>query len=602
MSATPILHPDAEYVKALGLVRIPLWKLVRGEDGRLVCACPQGAKCESPGKHPIGKWRALDSAAAEEHLQNMAGRIPYVNYGVRCDDLLVVDVDPRNGGDVPWAELLKQHGAPETLVVETGGGGLHYYFRLPKGAQIKGHLAEGIDLKRGPGNYVVGPGSWHESGKQYRIADWGRKPVADPPAWLVEAAMRGASPAAPQPELEEVDELQEALSIPSADDISQARPRGLARVQLDPIPQGKRHDTLLRFLVRERKYGASARALSIMAQLLNRSLCSPQKPDQELRRIVGWVMDNIEPDQRAQDDEDQGHKTYSPDEALQALQEFAAWGWLRFLSVSAGSCDESFDYLVSAKVNGEEVLLRIPHTDAVSGPRKLWLALRAAVARACGRVPGMEYNDKALTQLSRIFSCLQADIVQEVDKEEPIVAILRQPGLYMPAREADPYQNFVTIKRDGVPCIGFTVTALRRALRDSGMPNMSNRNLAARLEALKARRVNRTRVGDQVVRTLWVIEGEENISRVMPMGQFDALVRAEAVSIQEKDGKVTVGGNEPEEGVVLIRSPEHEERIRKCSDGPDLDEIEEMALEDAEAVGEAAFTEEADDIRYPWDD
>src|SRR5690606_14124825 len=51
--------------------------------------------------------------------------------------LVVLDVDPRNGGDESLRALERQHGElPPTLVAETGGGGVHYYFA----AQAEGRV------------------------------------------------------------------------------------------------------------------------------------------------------------------------------------------------------------------------------------------------------------------------------------------------------------------------------------------------------------------------------------------------------------------------------------------------------------------------------
>lgn len=89
---------------------------------------------------------------------------------------LVIDVDPRNfkPGDKPHVRLFKDAGIdPKGLAViaRTGSGGLHLYFRLPQGVQVRKKVTNypGIDFLSA-GAYVVGVGSTHaDTGKSY---DW----------------------------------------------------------------------------------------------------------------------------------------------------------------------------------------------------------------------------------------------------------------------------------------------------------------------------------------------------------------------------------------------------------------------------------------------
>lgn len=66
--------------------------------------------------------------------------------------LLVIDVDPRNGGTVPsWA--------PETLTVSTQSGGLHLYYKItPEDVRSRASLfGPGVDSKCGGGYVLVPP-------------------------------------------------------------------------------------------------------------------------------------------------------------------------------------------------------------------------------------------------------------------------------------------------------------------------------------------------------------------------------------------------------------------------------------------------------------
>jgi hypothetical protein len=66
--------------------------------------------------------------------------------------LLVIDVDPRNGGTVPrWA--------PETLTVNTQSGGIHLYYKItPEDIRSRASLfGPGVDSKCGGGYVLVPP-------------------------------------------------------------------------------------------------------------------------------------------------------------------------------------------------------------------------------------------------------------------------------------------------------------------------------------------------------------------------------------------------------------------------------------------------------------
>ena len=80
----------------------------------------------------------------------------WLNFGILTDDLLVIDVDPRNGGDQTWAAISGQptRALPHTWRVRTGGGGEHILFRNTLGVRC-GDLDRGIEIKA-KGGYVVG--------------------------------------------------------------------------------------------------------------------------------------------------------------------------------------------------------------------------------------------------------------------------------------------------------------------------------------------------------------------------------------------------------------------------------------------------------------
>lgn len=144
-----------------------------------VCTCADPA-CIHTGKHPAE--RAGYQPKVYDDLQYFEG----YNVGVATGQgLVVVDVDPRNGGHKTLQQWEADHGHfPPTWIVETGGGGRHFYFHTDR--PVPSARFQGIEIQS-DGHYVVGPTSHHESGRVYEWADEGHPelvPMAPLPEWL----------------------------------------------------------------------------------------------------------------------------------------------------------------------------------------------------------------------------------------------------------------------------------------------------------------------------------------------------------------------------------------------------------------------------------
>lgn len=146
-----------------GLHVIPVWRPAAAG-----CSCPRGADCISPGKHPaIDSWQTASSTDLTVLRDWFAG--DRHNIGVVCgpSGIVVVDVDPRNGGAQTFSQLTTELGAlPETVTADSGGGGTHYIFRRPTGDLVS-KLGDGVDLLRDARQFLVEP-SQHPSGGLYR--------------------------------------------------------------------------------------------------------------------------------------------------------------------------------------------------------------------------------------------------------------------------------------------------------------------------------------------------------------------------------------------------------------------------------------------------
>ena len=127
-----------------------------------LCSC--GKVVCTPGKHPkLQTWtRYEQEQATEQQVRQWWSQWPRANVAIVCgavSGIVVVDIDPRNGGN----ESKSEFAFPPTVTCLTGGGGEHYYYAHPGGVFNRKLLAAGIDLK-GDGGYVIAPPSNHQLG------------------------------------------------------------------------------------------------------------------------------------------------------------------------------------------------------------------------------------------------------------------------------------------------------------------------------------------------------------------------------------------------------------------------------------------------------
>ena len=151
------------------------------------CSCGD-ENCSSPGKHPRTRNGCRDAVADVLQFMDVTAKLNGdSNLAIATGEssgVFVVDVE------CPAVESFQSKGPlPETVIAETGGGGRHYYFRLPSDREIGNRVRihdEPIDT-RGGGGYVLCPPSNHASGGQYRwINAPGTTPIADAPEWLLD--------------------------------------------------------------------------------------------------------------------------------------------------------------------------------------------------------------------------------------------------------------------------------------------------------------------------------------------------------------------------------------------------------------------------------
>lgn len=136
------------------------------------------------GKKPAIKCGVYDARRDEPFIKQRFANGKNIGIQTGKDSgIVVIDIDPRNGGDATFSDLITEHGViPETLQAITGSNGYHIFFNYP-GVRLRGKLGAGIDVKS-DGGYVVAPPSVHPDTKQ-RYAWRNDYDIADMPAWML---------------------------------------------------------------------------------------------------------------------------------------------------------------------------------------------------------------------------------------------------------------------------------------------------------------------------------------------------------------------------------------------------------------------------------
>lgn len=231
------------------------------------CTCDKGSVCDSPGKHPrIVGWP--EKATTDPNvIRGWWEQWPNANVGIACGEesnLVVLDVDPRNGGSEALRKLTSRHGElPHTLRVVSGGGGEHHYFKLPEDRVPTTKLGTGLDLQS-DGAFVVAPPSAHRTGGSY---EW-RESVGDAdlpelqplPDWIV-AQARGNS------------------SSHSAGRLPPPEPG-------EVIVEGERDDRLTSLAGHLRNLNLTESEIADALVAINRERCRPPLPEEQVRKIA----------------------------------------------------------------------------------------------------------------------------------------------------------------------------------------------------------------------------------------------------------------------------------------------------------------------------
>ena len=166
------------------------WKIfpLHTIDEKGVCTCGNNP-CSDAGKHPrVQRGVKEASSDRDQILQWFGPGSPPSNIGLATgavSGITVLDIDIGEGkfGAESWAEAIKDHGEPDTLMAETGSGGMHVVFAYNSALKTATNvLGKGVD-SRNDGGYIVAAPGRHRTGGVYKWLNWGTD-IAPLPAHL----------------------------------------------------------------------------------------------------------------------------------------------------------------------------------------------------------------------------------------------------------------------------------------------------------------------------------------------------------------------------------------------------------------------------------
>ena len=186
---TPQPEPKASLLDwALAYARLGFWCFPVHSIRAGRCSCGK-RDCSNKGKHPRTAHGFQDASTDEATIRAWWATWPDANIGIAtgASGLVIIDIDPRHGGDESWKDLKPDAVSLDTAISITGGGGNHVAYKegdtpIPTFVASTSHapLGPGIDV-RAVGGYFVAPPSSHESGNDY---EWEQNPWDKPPTYL----------------------------------------------------------------------------------------------------------------------------------------------------------------------------------------------------------------------------------------------------------------------------------------------------------------------------------------------------------------------------------------------------------------------------------
>lgn len=174
----------------------------------------------------------------------------------RASGIVVVDVDPRNGGDLTLKRWERELGVlPETVKAKTGGGGVHLVFRWFPNA--RNDSSDGVDFLADGKMFVVAPSVHPGTGAVY---EWASDPFDQSPAELPEPWQRHFSGR-----------------------------KTSAQAESAAVVAGSRNDHLASLAGRLKAEGAGPTLIRNKLLEYNATECDPPLPDDEVLAIAASI-------------------------------------------------------------------------------------------------------------------------------------------------------------------------------------------------------------------------------------------------------------------------------------------------------------------------
>lgn len=214
------------------------------------CTCGDD-ECSSPGKHPISSLvphGVKDATTDLKAIRRWHRKHPDMNYAVATEGLAVIDCDSKEA----LKAFRSRYRPPATFTVKTARG-FHFYYRGEMPARNAARSK--LDVKSGPGCYVVGPSSVHASGAIYAL--WEDETIVDLP--------------------QNIADITERPEEPSGEGGG------------GPIPVGMRNSTLTQFAGFMHARNVPHPAVLETLKALNRTMSEKPLSDREVRQIARSV-------------------------------------------------------------------------------------------------------------------------------------------------------------------------------------------------------------------------------------------------------------------------------------------------------------------------
>ena len=239
------------------------------------CTCQAGRDCPYAGKHPIGGTgkATADIRVVERKLRQH----PRANLGIVTGEesgIVVLDFDKAEGRAL-FDEWKAKGYIDESLVQNTGGGGLHYPLRWFPGLSARVAGVPGLDIRSQNSQIVAAP-SIHVSGRRYEWKKWGA-PVAEASPEFKELLLS----IAPK------EESRKAGTKAAVEVVEAGEPLKGQHVYYKQYAEGHRNHSLFRVACGLRgQHGADYNAILGELRHRNNILQADKLPDAELVKIA----------------------------------------------------------------------------------------------------------------------------------------------------------------------------------------------------------------------------------------------------------------------------------------------------------------------------